>query len=79
MQDGKKFSLVLVVNYATSASHAAQLAENFVRMTKTLLGDGDVGKTIGTGESDYVIGVYFPNEDLLGMGAKARTPDRITR
>ena len=77
-QDGKKISLVLVVNYATNASHAAQLAENFLRLTKAMLKDGDIGKEIGTGEYDYVIGVYYPNEDLFGKGAKARTSDRIT-
>ena len=77
-QDGKEISLVLIVSYATNAIYAAQLAENFVRLTKSLLKDGGVGKEIGTGEYDYVIGVYYPNEELFGMGAKARTADRIS-
>ena len=37
-----------------------------------------MGKDIGRGEYDYLIGVYYPNEDLVGMGVKARTADRIT-
>ena len=77
-QDGKTVNLVLVVSYAINMSYAQQLAENFVRMTKSLLKDGEVGKDIGRGEYDYLIGVYYPNEDLVGMGAKARTADRIT-
>ena len=71
-QDGKTVNLVLVVSYAINMSYAQQLSENFVRMTKSLLKDGEVGKEIGRGEYDYLIGVYYPNEDLVGMGAKAR-------
>ena len=79
-QDGKTLSLVLVVDHAIDPSYAQQLGDNFVRMTKTLLQDGETpGKQlIGKGEYDYIIGVYYPNEELLAMGAKARTADRIS-
>ena len=76
-QDGKTVNLVLVVSYTINMSYAQQLAENFVRMKNAYLRTGKWGRTLG-GEYDYLIGVYYPNEDLVGMGAKARTADRIT-
>ena len=77
-QDGNKLSLVIIVDYATVPSYAQQLGDNFVRLVKSLLRDGDVGKRIGTGEYDYLIGVYYPNEKQLAMGAKAKSADRIS-
>ena len=78
-QDGKTLSLVLVVDYAIDPSYAQQLGDNFVRLTKTLLLDGETpGERIGKGEYDYIIGVYYANEKPLVMGAKARTADRIS-
>ena len=78
-QDGRTLSLVLIVAQATSQSRAQQLGDNFVRMTKTLLQDGEVpGQQIGRGEYDYLIGVYRPNEEEIALGAKSRTADRIS-
>ena len=77
-QDGKTINLVLVVNYAIDPGYAGQIADSFVRMTKTLLKDGVPGEDIGRGEYDYLIGVYYPNEQQLGLGAKSRASSRIT-
>ncbi len=78
-QDGRTLSLVLVVANATSQSRAQELGDNFVRMTKSLLQDGDSpSRQIGRGEYDYLIGVYSPNEDEIAFGAKLRAADRIT-
>ena len=77
-REGEAVSLVLIVDYATDMGYAAQLADNFVRQAKAMLKDGQVGKEIGRGKYDYVIGVYLPNKEQLGLGAKARSSDRIT-
>ena len=78
-QDDRTFSLVLVVAQATSQSKAQQLGDNFVRMTKTFLQDGEApGLQIGRGEYDYLIGVYRPNEERIASGAKSRGADRIS-
>ena len=76
-QDGRQLSLVLIVDPATSEEYAKELGENFVRITKTLIGDGTVGQSIGKGEMDYIIGVYYPNESKVAIGAKAGNSDRI--
>lgn len=76
-QDGRQLSLVLIVDYATSEEYAKELGENFVRITKTLLGDGTVGQSIGKGQMDYIIGVYYPDESKVAIGAKPRNSDHI--
>ena len=78
-QDGKTLNLVLIVDYATDPGYAQQLGDNFVRLTKSLLQDGETpSERIGTGEYDYLIGVYYPDEKRVVMGAKSRTSDRIS-
>ena len=77
-QDGKRLSLVIIVDYGTDPDYAQELGDNFVRMTKSLLRDGGVGQRIGTGKYDYLIGVYYPNEQKVALGAKARSADRIS-
>ena len=78
VQDGAKIRLVLVVPYRTSEARARNLADNFVRMAKSTLRDGGVEKRIGRGGYDYLVGVYYPNEEQVLMGAKARSSDRIS-
>ena len=77
-QDGKQLSLVIIVDYATDPDYAQELGDNFVRMTKSLLRDGGVGQRIGSGKYDYLIGVYYPNEQKVALGAKVRSADRIS-
>jgi hypothetical protein len=79
-QDDRTLSLVLVVAQATSQSKAQQLGDNFVRLTKTFLQDGEAPgpQTIGRGEYDYLIGVYRPNDVQIALGAKSRGADRIS-
>ena len=77
-QDGDDISLVLIVGFATNESRAKEIGENFVRMTKSLMKDGAPGREIGKGKYNYLIGVYYPNEKAVALGAKARTADRLT-
>ena len=78
-QDGNTISLVIIVGYATNQTYARQLGDSFVRMAMTLLKDGTPGREIGAGKRyDYLVGVYFPNEERLALGAKARVAGRIT-
>ena len=77
-QDGNQISLVIIVDYATASGYAQELGDNFVRLAKTFLKDEAPGKQIGMGKYDYLIGVYYTNEQKVALGAKARSADRIS-
>ena len=77
-QKGDQLSLVLIVGFATNTQRAKTLGENFVRLTKSLGPDRSPGKEIGKGIFDYVIGVYYPDESQVVLGAKSRTAERIS-
>ncbi len=77
-QEGHKFSLAIVVNYAVSEEYARELGDNFVRLTKTLGPDDRPSKEIGQGKYDYLVGVYRSNEQEVVLGAKDRNARRIT-
>ena len=77
-RQGKQVKLVLVVRSATSKSRAQQLGENFVRMYKSMSDDQGPGQSVGRGKYDYIIGVYYPNEKPVAIGAKASIADRIS-
>ena len=71
-------NLVLVVSPITNESGAKELGEDFVRLTKTLSPDTPPSRSVGFGIYDYLIGVYYPDETLVVMGAKVRSSDRIS-
>ena len=77
-QEGDDVNLVLVVDYAISAQQARSLGDNFVRLTKSLGPDAAPGAAIGPGELNYLVGVYFPNEDRVALGAKAKHTSAIS-
>lgn len=77
-QKGKELSLVIIVDYAASEEYAKELGDNFVRMVKALSEDESPGKEIGTGIYDYLVGVYYPNEEGVCLGAKVSFSDHIT-
>ena len=77
-QDGSRVNLVLIVDYIIDPDYARQLGDNFVRLAKTFLKDDPPGKVIGTGKYDYLVGIYYPNEKQLALGAKSRVSDRIS-
>ena len=77
-QDGRDISLVLIVAFTTGESRARQLGDNFVRMIKSLSQDESPGKVIGTGMYSYLVGVYYPDEEKVALGAKSRVADRIS-
>ena len=76
--DGRTLSLVIIVEYATNESYAKQLGDNFVRLVKTFSDDDPPGQKIGRGTYDYLVGVYYPNEKRLVLGAKSRAADHIS-
>ena len=78
IQDGRKLSLVIIVSYATSEEHAKELGDNFVRLVKTFSEDEPPKKEIGEGIYDYLIGVYYPNEEEVALGAKVSFSPHIT-
>ena len=78
VQDELAFSLVVIVGFATNEEYAKTVGDNFVRMVKALSDDENPGKSIGSGKYDYVIGVYYPDESPVALGAKARNRGEIT-
>ena len=77
-QDGSDVNLVLVVTALTSEARARELGDNFVRMTKSMSQDDPPTRSIGFGIYSYLVGVYYPDETLVAMGAKVQSSDRIT-
>lgn len=77
-QKGKKISLAIIVNYATSKEHAKRLGDNFVRLVKALSEDKSPGKEIGEGIYHYSISVCYPDETVVVKGAKVDFADHIT-
>ena len=77
-KSGNSVSLVLIVRSATNTTRARELGDNFVRMYKGLSDDDPPGRSIGRGKYDYVIGVYYPNERPVAVGAKARGSTQIS-
>ena len=77
-QKGKKVNLAIIVDYSVSKSYAKQLGDNFLRLVKTFSKDKSPSKDIGKGIYDYLVGVYYPNQKNVVMGAKVDFADRIT-
>ena len=76
-QRGRQVSLVVVVGTATNEQHAREIGDNFVRMVKSFSDDTTPSKEIGPGVYDYLIGVYYPGQQQVVMGAKARNARNI--
>ena len=76
-QKGRQVSLTVVVGAATSEQHAREIGDNFVRMVKSFSDDTRPSKEIGPGLYDYLIGVYYPGQQQVVMGAKARNARNI--
>jgi len=77
-QENEEVSLAIIVEYGTSKERAKELGENFVRLVKTFSQDVNPEKEIGRGIYDYLIGVYYPNNKEIVMGAKASIARSIT-
>lgn len=71
------YNLAIIVDYAISEEYAKRLGDNFVRLIKSMSDDESPGKEIGSGKYNYLIGVYFPNEKEVVMGAKANASKKI--
>jgi len=77
-QDGKELNLVVIVDYGTSKERAKELGDSFVRLVKTYGPEPVPSKEIGEGIFDYLVGVYYPNKEMVVMGAKVSSADHIT-
>jgi hypothetical protein len=77
-QEGEKLSLVVIVDYGTSEERAKELGDDFVRLVKTFGPEPAPSKEIGEGMFDYIIGVAYPNEEIVATGAKVSFADHIT-
>jgi len=69
-QKGKDITLVLIVGYATSNQQAKEFGDNFVRLVKSFSEDDPPKKDIGSGKYTYTVGVFYPNEKQVALGAK---------
>ena len=70
-QKGCRLKLVLVVSDIASESYARQLADNFVRMTKSFGPEAGPKKKIGRGIYHYDVGVFgWPSEAQIARGYK---------
>ena len=77
-QEGRQVSLVLIVAGIVGEGEARLLGDDFVRMAKSILSDGKVGKDgPGRGEYNYLIGVYYVNEEQVALGAKSASAEQI--
>lgn len=78
VQEGRNLDLTITVDYATPEENAKELGNNFVRLLQTLGPEAMPGAVVGKGMFNYLVGVYYPSEEMLAMGTKPRTSDRIT-
>lgn len=77
-QEGSDLTLAIIVDYGTSEERAKELGDNFMRLVKTFSEDELPHKKIGKGIYNYLVGVAYPNEELIVMGAKDSCSDHIT-
>ena len=73
----ENLSLVIVVDYGTSEKRGEYLGNHFAYMVKYNRPSKHPYYEIGQGQYSYLIGVYYPNEEELTTGVKARTNPRI--
>lgn len=78
VQNGKTLSLALIVDYGTSEVYAKEVADSFVRITKSFTPDVGPRNEIGPGIYDYLIGVFRPDGTTIVLGAKAFNSRSIT-
>ena len=77
LKKGNNINLVIIIEYAISEERAKELGDNFVRAVKANCGDIMPGKEIGKGKYEYLIGIYYPNEKKVALGAKSSVATRI--
>ena len=77
-QTEDQLTLVLIVIPSTSEAAGKSVGEDFVRLVKSLGPEDPPGPQIGAGIYDYLVGVYFPDQTELAMGAKVYSSSNIT-
>jgi len=78
-QKGNDLSLALIVNNGTSSERAKELGDNFLRLTMSSISiENKPQKEIGESQYTYLVGVYYPDQSKVVMGAKVDFARRIT-
>ena len=77
-QDGMKLNLVIVVERRINETVAKMFGENFVRTVKMVGPDSRPWDDLGTGEYDYLVGVYYVDQQQVALGAKVSGSPRIS-
>lgn len=67
-----EISLELKVGTTIPVGAAVRLGDNAVRMAKSFLEPGTVGKQVGKGKRDYGISVYRPDGEPIAKGRKSK-------
>ena len=70
--------LYVIVNYAANEDYAKKIGDGFLRQIKGAApGEIGPGKEVGKGVFEYLVGVFYPNEKRIVIGAKAPGAIRI--
>lgn len=77
-QNDDDLSLVIIVIPGLSSERAKELGDNFARMVKSFGPEEAPTKNIGRGLFNYLVGVYYPNEAKVVIGAKVKNRTSIT-
>lgn len=79
-QDEDQISLVLIVRRNTSKEKAKEMGDNFLRMlmANSMGIENSPSKEIGPTKFSYLIGVYYPDESQVALGAKTPAARKIT-
>ena len=71
-EDEGQVGIVLMLESTTHVGVAARLGDNAVRMAKSFLEPGTVGKQVGKGAHEYIIEVYRSDGEPIAKGRKSK-------
>ncbi|MGB0452480.1 MAG: hypothetical protein ACPGJV_02110 [Bacteriovoracaceae bacterium] len=79
-QDKEQISLVVIVRRSVGKEKAKEMGDNFLRllMANSMGTENSPKKEIGPTKYSYLIGVYYPDDSEVALGAKAPAARRIT-
>ena len=79
-QKSDEINLVVIVKEGTPVNTAKEMGDNFLRMllSNSMGAENSPKKEIGSTKYSYIIGVYYPNEEQVALGAKSPASRSIT-
>ena len=72
-----RLSLAIVIGHAASKAYSMEQGDAMLRLTKSFGPGPAPRKQIGEGIYDYLVGVYWPDETRVALGAKSRQARRL--